>query len=337
MTRSSDDVMARLRAANPVPDEEVHGVARSREARRLLTQIVGADPGAKRTPHQRRPRRLLAAMTAAAAIAAALGVGIGVLRPFGSGASAEAAEILRRAADRASAEANASDGRFRYTKSESAYPNVIVASESSTYTALVPSVREIWIAPDGSGRLVERPGDPIFFSEEDRRAWERDHPDGADPTSEVFGPDGLYYADLESLPTDPDDLEDVVRERAEQSDVPTNVEMFVVIGDIMRETVPPPELRSALFEVAARIDGVEVLGEVTDGTGRPGIAVGMETDHSGALERREMIFDPESYEFLGEQETLLERADWLDAEPPVRIGYAAYLEWGYVDSVRERP
>ncbi|MGH2778516.1 MAG: hypothetical protein ACRDJB_07670, partial [Actinomycetota bacterium] len=76
---------------------------------------------------------------------------------------------------------------------------------------------------------------------------------------------------------------------------------------------------------------------VTDPEGRKGIALLRESDDAGYLHRVELVIDPDTSELLAEQETLLERVEWLDAEPGARIGYAVYLETGIVDSVKERP
>lgn len=173
------------------------------------------------------------------------------------------------------------------------------------------------------------------MGERDRARWEAaGRPDlgGGETTDETFGPGGLHYEDLASLPTDPDELSQVIRARAEQTDVPVEAEMLVIVGDLLRETAAPPDLRGALYRVAARIPGVELVGEVTDPAGRRGVAVAVTSDYSGARTRKELIFDPETSDLLAEQEVLLERVQWLDADPPAVIGYAVYLESGTVDS-----
>ena len=45
------------------------------------------------------------------------------------------------------------------------------------------------------------------------------------------------------------------------------------VGDLLRETSASPELRAALFKVAAGIPGVKLLGTVTDSDGRSGTAI----------------------------------------------------------------
>ncbi|OGO52059.1 MAG: hypothetical protein A2Z32_13550 [Chloroflexi bacterium RBG_16_69_14] len=46
---------------------------------------------------------------------------------------------------------------------------------------------------------------------------------------------------------------------------------------------------------------------------------------SRGLERRTLIFDPETSMLLAEEDVLLHKVDWLDADPPTVIGYNTYL------------
>lgn len=54
---------------------------------------------------------------------------------------------------------------------------------------------------------------------------------------------------------------------------------------------------------------------MTDPAGRNGTAVARTSDDAGFLERSELVFDPDTSELLAEREVLLERVDWVDAEP----------------------
>jgi hypothetical protein len=208
------------------------------------------------------------------------------------------------------------------------------------FSVLVPYVRELWLAPDGSGRLLEKTRAPRFLGPEDRAEWEgagTPRLDSSGRYDESFGPDGLHYQDFSEYSTDPDKLYDQIRGKAVGYGPSTDAEMLVLVGDLLRETMAPPDLRAALFSVAARIPGVELVGEVTDPAGREGTAVARTSDDVGFLERTELVFDPHTSELLAEREVLLERVDWIDAEPGTVIGYAVYLDSGIVDSTSERP
>ena len=77
------------------------------------------------------------------------------------------------------------------------------------------------------------------------------------------------------LPTDPDALFDRLKAEAAGGGDGLYEEMFVLVGDHSRETLTSSSLRAALYEVAARIPGVKLEGEVTDSAGRPGLAVSL--------------------------------------------------------------
>lgn len=312
-------------------------------------------------PHRRAvvaPRRWKGTRVAVL-VAAALAIAIVVPTLRSEGASPAAAKVLNAAALVAEEQppAPASTDGYRYTKSKDAYRAFFDACsfaettpEDNTcpaappddweFSVLTPHTREIWIAPDGSGRLRVQSGQPNFFGPEDEAEWNaagRPPIDGPRTTDESFGPDELSYTDFSEYSTDPDELYDQIRSRAEGYGPSTDAEMFVLIGDLLRETLAPPDLRAALYRVAARIPGVELVGEVTDQAGREGIAVARTSDDFDYLARNELIFDPDTSEFLGEREVLLERVDWADAEPGTVIGYAVYLRSGVVETTSDRP
>lgn len=280
--------------------------------------------------------RKMALISGVALTLAALLITAGL--PFGDqqGASASAAEALNNLARVAAAQPldpnlnlSGTENRYRYIKSEELNLAQFAGKNDLTTSALIPKTRELWIAPDGSGRIRETAGSPIFLSEHDRTNWEADPPQFL-AMNQDFGPGGLFYEDFTRYPTDPKALADVIRERAEAADPPVDLEMFVVVGDLLRMPGVPPELRSALYKVAAKIKDVELVGSVTDRAGRTGIGVSITTDYWKAKERLTLIFDPATSALLGEEEVLLEKASWLNAKPPVVIGSRAYLESGIV-------
>jgi hypothetical protein len=175
---------------------------------------------------------------------------------------------------------------------------------------------------------------------EDKAKWEaarRPPLGGSGRSDESFGTEGLHYQDFSEFSINPDELYDQIRNQAEGHGSSTDSEMLVLVGDLLRETVAPPNLRAGLYRVAARIPGVELVGEVTDPAGRKGIAVARTSNDSGYLERVELVFDPDTSELLAERQVLLERVEWADADPGTVIGYAVYLDSGIVDSTSERP
>lgn len=324
--RQHGDVLDELRAADPIRTTP------SDDASALLRQIV-ATP----VPRARRGRRLLPVLAAATVIC----VGVAYLslkqpgpRPV-SAVPVELTDIAQVAAGVAPAPEEA---RFRYVRSENAWTTTVVDSDY-TFTYLVSRTREIWVAPDGSGRLREEARDPRFFGPADRQRWI----DAGRPELDEGVEDDRYeagelsYEDFEGLPTEDDALYSEIQTRAEGAGPGLEPEMFTVVGDLLRETAAPPELRAALFRVLGRIPSVEVDPNATDETGRPGIAATIEYDNDGTRFRDELIFDEDTSELLGERNVLLSEVDWVDADPGTVLGYAVYLEEGSVDSVSERP
>jgi hypothetical protein len=160
-----------------------------------------------------------------------------------------------------------------------------------------PHRRQIWLSVDGS-----RPG------------LLRDEaccPGGTaiDTTEPNLHAPTLRY--LASLPTDPDLL--LLKIYWENGDMGPNPqqEAFVTIGDLMRESIVPPDAAMALYQAAARIPGIEVVDHVVDALGRPGVAIAR--THAGL--REELIFDRDTLQFLGERSVLT-----ADAQAPVPLG-----------------
>jgi hypothetical protein len=356
----TEDVMKRLEAANPVDASDLENWPASDRGHEILRRVVAAPlRRTERRPGRRRfPRLVLPTVAVIAAVVIA--VTFVPVPGTRQGASAAAAEVLHtaaRVAEKQPQMPTPAQGN-RYTKSEDAYrvyyDACSIPSKSDAtpltcpapppddwaFSVLVPHIREIWIAPDGSGRLLVKSGEPRFLGPRDEETWEaagRPELDRPGMSDESFGPGGLSYTNFSEYSTDPNELYDLIRKKSEGHGPSTDAEMLVLVGDLLRETVAPPDLRAALFRVAARIPGVELVGEVTDPAGRPGIAVARTSDDAGFLERNELVFDPDTSELLAEREVLLERVDWIDADPGTVIGYAVYLNSGVVDSTSERP
>ena len=68
-------------------------------------------------------------------------------------------------------------------------------------------------------------------------------------------------------------------------------ELWTIVTDLLRESPAPPALRRALWQVAATIPGVELVGGVTGSAGPPGIAVERDMTSFGWLAER-YVLDP---------------------------------------------
>ncbi|MCC6192592.1 MAG: CU044_5270 family protein [Anaerolineales bacterium] len=283
------------------------------------------------------PGRLLRRVTigiVTLSVLLALGLGTRLLWPA-RGATPAALQVLSGLAEVAAAQpAYPEEAGYRYVRLEGHYLWMAQAEEQLT-SALVAVTRELWVAADGSGRIRQAATPQAFFGTTEQ-AWREAFGTSANgqAQTQAFGPGGLFYEGYSALPTDRDALFDVIRDRAAVAlEAPVGVEMFILIGDLLREPGAPPELRAALFKVASRIDGVELLGDVTDSFGRVGVALAITNNADDARERLVLIFDPSTSALLEDQRVLLEPAAWLDVETPFVLSRTTVLETGLVESL----
>jgi hypothetical protein len=322
-----------------VPPAEAAAARRAREA---LERRVAGDTSAR----TRRPRRrLVPAMAGAAAVAVAIGAIVG-LDSGGVHRDLTAAQALERvarvAASQPAERTLVRPGQYWYVRSRTAFMTTEIRRRLS-YSAITPSIREIWLGGSGGGRLSEHGSKPIFLGSRDKQRWvaagrpdiTRDNvtPLGGTPAIVAFGSRSLTFAELRRLPTDPGALYRRIKDAAGDAGPGPNQEAFTVIGDLLREAPVPPKIRAALYRAAARIHGVRLIGEVRDPVGRTGLAVALTANDS----RRELIFDPKTSALLAEREVLIHRVKWIDAPSGATIGSSTYLESGVVDSTHDRP
>lgn len=215
---------------------------------------------------------------------------------------------------------------YRHTQSAGAW----LRGEADGYTFLRPLTREIWIGTDGSGRIMERYQEPVFFSVRDRAAWESSGL-GQESWQPCFDPGGLTYDALDVYPRDSATLRTMLVDRS--SSGPTDrysaVDFLEAIRAILWETVPPEDLGKAVLGAVNGQEGIAVAQGVRDRNGRPGIAFTAEDGRN----RRTMILDGDTGRLLGEETALLRPIPAVDAAPPVVIAYVTYLESDLVSSV----
>lgn len=195
-------------------------------------------------------------------------------------ASASAAEVLRRAGVAAGVQPDGGWQGARYWYSKSTY-----SRDGRTFT------RQIWLGHHDQS-ILQDPG-------VDSRTMPLGQP-------AVFDTGGGWDS-LWSLPTQPDTLTALFRSRSRGTGPDPDSELFTWVGDYLRETPAPPKLRAALYQVAARIPGVRLLGPTTDSAGRPGIAI------SRGGER--LIIDPADGALLADDEGSGFTATYISQHP----------------------
>ncbi|GIH68671.1 CU044_5270 family protein [Sphaerimonospora thailandensis] len=254
-------------------------------------------------------------------------------------AKVSAEEVLGRAA-RAATDLNPRGDQFIKVSSQTMYgafgggeTNVDTGEVIPETRYLYRTKRTIWLSADGTrdGSLkVENltprayPGWPIpEEANREKGTWWASLPvcDGA--------PRDTAYTSLKKLPTDAKGMRDYLYSR-EHGDNPPDTGAWAAAGDLLRETYMPAAQRAALFEAAATIPGVTVTEDAQDAAGRRGIGVGRVS--FGV--REDIIFDPETYELLGERGVVV---DAKKAKSPVGslVASTAQLEVTVADSAPE--
>jgi hypothetical protein len=152
-------------------------------------------------------------------------------------------------------------------------------------------------------------------------------------------PDDLDAAQLDALmnapaalPTDPDRLERLVRAYAKTKDPPLASMMFNQLTELAGESWGSAALRAAAYRVLARVDGVELVGEVRDPLGRRGVALVAPVGYTDQIRSR-LIIDPHSGDVLATETLLARRADWIDAAPGAVVGQVVYVDSGWINEV----
>lgn len=264
---------------------------------------------------KRRPRAQVAGLRRvmlAGGLVAAITAGVITVQAFNPAAPASAAEVLRRAAEAASATPWPEPRDDQYLHYEQ------IAESRPEEGVPDPGTRringEFWESADGS-----RP----------RLTWRKpsksrpDHGRGEYKELETWCPDHgrLTYADLRGWPTDQEQLRHKLAEHGKKMVLKKDTATQIWRAGTGVLSLPmPPKLQAAIFKIAATLPGIETE-ELKDATGKTGIAV-TRVDNlgpGGAISRESFIFDKNSYVFLGGQELVpgLGREVWSITRPQI--------------------
>jgi hypothetical protein len=230
-----------------------------------------------------------------------------------------------------------------------------------------PYDNETWWASDGVLRTRQSFGRPRFLSPADRDVWVANgRPELPGPSVHIDeeGPgisdrsDGwlpMTYEQIIELPTDPAQLSDVLSERIYAGQpvgscpVPlgpdgrcphtpvTDLDRYGAIVFLLTHYPLPAQLRSALYQALTRLDGIELIGEVTDLAGRRGVGVTIGPTEKKLPRRTVLIFDPATGRLLGTRSVLAADVPGTRLPPGTVMEEAAFVEMSVVDSPTTRP
>lgn len=265
-----------------------------------LARAIDAEEAVKATARLRHRRRGLALAGVAACLAAITVISF-VLPLDAPSAVASTLDHLRTVAAAAQGPKVGPD-QFLYTHSEELDPvgMTVIGSPSLPSSSINTIVRlsvQTWIAADGSGERRSVATSVRFASDDDRSTWQAaGRPDLKwSPGQVLFEkyPSGQApWFDVGSLPLDPSRLESTLRASLLRAD--EDGPLYQRIGEVLAQGDSSPDLRAALFDVASRINGVQLVGEVTDPLGRAGTAIAL--DWNG--ERTQLVFNTDTSDLL---------------------------------------
>jgi hypothetical protein len=332
MKTKNEMLMRELRRIDPLASDDP-GQA---DAGELLTTIMASDPNdgadAGRAGARRgvRARWLVAPAAAGVALVAAV-----ALLGGGSGGDSSLGPLNEVAAAAASQDPPP-DSAVRYSKVRFSSIDTAIAGGES-WSVYKTEVREEWRSETEPGRLRVAAMAPRFVGPGDKAAWEAAGSPNflADssgktvertlPSESAAGEEGSALA---GLPVDPDALYEELSRRAMETDnsAPPSVRMLLLVGELLQDPGAGPDLRAALFHAAEKIPGIQYFGPTEDEAGRPGAAIGMESDYEGGPARYELIFDPETSEVLATTALSQGPVQFADASPPFPLVSTLFLE-----------
>jgi hypothetical protein len=309
------ELLQEMRDAVPVRDEAARLAAKARLESRL------------NSPRQVRRRWRLpsvAVAVAAGAVAVALVTGLGT----GREPDARAAQMLRTAAAQLRATGAAptlGPGQYWYVESIG-HSMVTSVTGSGSFNAITSTVHVEWVGADGSGRIVRTDGDPQFPTPQDRQRWvaagkpplggSLDSKQAVGSMVFPFGGRALSYAEVRALPTDPGAMAALVEQAAVRNSWSLSWQELDLIAELMRNAPLSPAQGAALYEVAARLPDVQLIGPTTDPSGRPGTGVAVTSNG----QQMELVIDTATGQLLGDRQVDVGTGQVSEAMSYVRTG-----------------
>jgi hypothetical protein len=240
----------------------------------------------------------------------------------------------------------------------------LLGPEGNALPALVPTLKEVWTAPDGKTREREVLGRIKFLSHADQRRWEAagsPPPFAYDPSEHDVRRDRSgrpvkefasrafrgrrefdYLGKLSQLPSEPEALRLAIENRrggsAPVSPSPAGSRRggatVETLLKLLSEPIASSALRAAAFDALAEIPGIGFERDVPDVAGRRGDAISWVRERGFGSR---FIFDPRTSKVLAEAEMIFGPSSTEEYGVPAGTVFreTAYLDSDVVDSIRE--
>jgi hypothetical protein len=327
------DERAQLRARFSVPaDRDLPPGRHLLHRENLMSQILNEPPSGQRgnsePPRDRRPSpwrpSAKALLATAAAVALVAGAGVTAAEKLSAqpGASPEPAAassatptvtaVLDRAAQAAAAGPAVKIGPNQdfYVKAKvtANYPQSIPVTGNPTFlpppSHPVSHMVEGWIAQSQTKETLWTVDghSTILGTGKSRFVFGAPFIGDSDVTGKPVGGNLVYptYAYLQSLPTNPRRLLDLIEQHTPADSPDKRTGTFLVIEQLLSTTILPPQTAAALYRAAALIPGMTIIPDVTDALGRHGIGVSIHEDVY-KTDEEVWIFSKKTFQFLGER------------------------------------
>jgi hypothetical protein len=199
------------------------------------------------------------------------------------------------------------------------------------FVILVDAQVERWRSRSGEVLQIRRVVDARFRSPADRLVWETmgrplPVPERGETQRTEIAPGEIPFPDLAELPLEPEALLEMIRSGWTEERLRTDEQTLLALSELLVRGDATAELRRTLFEAAASLGSVELLGERTDPLGRVGVGLGV-----GPADRRVVVtVDPDTSELLAVEQRHGSGAQALES-------WQAYTAWTTVDQMGDQP
>ncbi len=219
--------------------------------------------------------------------------------------AATAAEVFREAADAAVRTSDPVVGPGQYLEVELQEQSQAFLTETSS--ALVPYSLTVYRPADASAEwTLVRTSGTLSRTSRGPGGRGRGGVEGRPrrvPDRHLRAHDGAFYgtpwtpSDLAAMPRDPDALYEWVSAHASGS-VSHDEAMTVLITDRLATGMVPADLRSAMYQVLAKVPGATVTHDAVTLDGRKGVGIGR-TEAAREDAYTEVVIDPTTGDFIG--------------------------------------
>jgi hypothetical protein len=295
-----------LRDLGEALDQELRGP--SPQLRHKVLTGIGRQPGRTARAQRRSGLRWRLVVTSGLAVALAAGIlAASTMRLWGASpaASAQAADILRRAADAARHQPALTPGpsQFIYIKSIGRS----AAIGDGNQVTMQAELREVWLSADGdsNGLIRQQPRSPSNLGRPTGPWQNTVAPPCSDTTGSgaVCQPQPGYPA---GLPTSAGAMLTYLY-RNSHGQNPPPVQAFITASDLIQVSYLRPAALAALFGALEKLPGVSVADHAVNAAGQHGVAV-QQTFHGIS---NQLIFNPRTYAFIGAREVAVSASSGL--------------------------